>query len=341
MAGKELVLVAEDLKAAEVFDGSGAIEPVLARIAEQARAVVYDVSTKAGRDGIASLAYQVARSKTYLDGLGKGLVADIKRQVAVVDRDRKRVRDFLDELRAEVRGPLDEFEARERARVVALEGRVAAFSGLASPGVLLGVGLRSLRENLRAVKAMVVDESFEEFQEAALHAKEKAVRLLGLRIAEIEKDMAEREAARTAELARIEEEERVRVEERAAVLAAEREEQLRERVEAETRARVEAEHRAALQREVVAESEEEEQGGATIAPTSGEALLMAGLVHNEMTQQAREVLAELLVAHGKLSQRRARLVADVLVEEIVGYGVPGVLLVDRVSWNYRALGAKS
>ncbi len=39
-----------------------------------------DIDTRKGRKAIASLAAKVARSKTYLDGLGKDLVAGWKRR---------------------------------------------------------------------------------------------------------------------------------------------------------------------------------------------------------------------------------------------------------------------
>ena len=50
----------------------GGLDSILARIEADARALVPDVGTVKGRKEIASTAAKVARSKTYLDDLGKG-----------------------------------------------------------------------------------------------------------------------------------------------------------------------------------------------------------------------------------------------------------------------------
>jgi colicin import membrane protein len=100
------------------FTEQGKIDPILEKIANDARSIIADVSTANGRKEIASVAYRVAQSKTYLDGLGKDLVADMKELPKKVDASRKQVRDFLDALKDEVRKPLDDWEA-EQAKIEA------------------------------------------------------------------------------------------------------------------------------------------------------------------------------------------------------------------------------
>jgi len=101
----------------DVFQPDGtALEEVLQEIETHARAVVLDVSTAKGRKEIASLANRVARSKTYLDQLGKDLVADLKKKAGAVDAQRRTVRERLDALKGEVRRPLTELEEAEAAR---------------------------------------------------------------------------------------------------------------------------------------------------------------------------------------------------------------------------------
>lgn len=56
-----------------LFTKEGGIDPIIARIEAEVRSHVPDVTTKRGRDAIASLAYKVARSKTTLDEAGKSL----------------------------------------------------------------------------------------------------------------------------------------------------------------------------------------------------------------------------------------------------------------------------
>lgn len=86
---------------------------------------VPDITTAKGRKEIASLAYKVAQTKTYLDGLGKDLVAELKEIPKLIDANRKTVRDRLDELKAKARQPLTDYE-EEQARIKAEEAKAAA-----------------------------------------------------------------------------------------------------------------------------------------------------------------------------------------------------------------------
>ncbi|HFD7185107.1 TPA: hypothetical protein ACLMTC_001848 [Yersinia enterocolitica] len=86
---------------------------------------VPDVSTKKGRDAIASLGLKVAKTKTYLDGLGKDLVTEYKEVPKKIDASRKTVRDRLDALKEKVLLPKLEFEA-EQERLKLEAERIAA-----------------------------------------------------------------------------------------------------------------------------------------------------------------------------------------------------------------------
>jgi hypothetical protein len=111
------LLVATDMvNAVEIYSDRLSLGMLLDDIKSKALAVESDVTTAKGRNLIAGIAYKVVRSKTYLDGLGKGLVAEMKRKVAAVDSERKYVRDSLDELRDRIRKPLDEWEAVDQVR---------------------------------------------------------------------------------------------------------------------------------------------------------------------------------------------------------------------------------
>jgi colicin import membrane protein len=111
---KELVVI-EPANVLTVFTKPDQMDPILDRIFKEARSQVPDTSTAKGRAAIASLAYKVAQTKTYLDGLGKDLVAEMKKLPAVVDESRRNMRDKLDALKDEVRQPLTDWEA-EQAR---------------------------------------------------------------------------------------------------------------------------------------------------------------------------------------------------------------------------------
>ena len=93
------------------------IDTLISDIESEARSMVFDVSTSKGRKEIASLAYEVSRSKSALDGLGKKLVTEWKTKSKAVDVERKMMRDRLDALRNEVRKPLSDWEEIEKKRV--------------------------------------------------------------------------------------------------------------------------------------------------------------------------------------------------------------------------------
>lgn len=61
-----------------------------------ARPAVPDITTQTGRDAIASMAAKIARSKTYLDNLGKLYVDELKELPKQVDAERRAMRNRLE-----------------------------------------------------------------------------------------------------------------------------------------------------------------------------------------------------------------------------------------------------
>lgn len=112
------LVVIEKSSAMAVFTNNEQLDPIIEKIEKEARSLVPDVSTKKGRDAIASMAHKVARSKTYIDNAGKDLVAELKALPKQIDESRRIVRERLDALKDEVRRPLTEWEAeQERIKV--------------------------------------------------------------------------------------------------------------------------------------------------------------------------------------------------------------------------------
>ncbi len=108
----ELVVI-EKSTALEVFKSSDSVEDIIRKVEQEVNSFIPDVSTAKGRKEIASLAYKVAQSKTYLDGLGKDLVAELKEIPKLIDANRRTVRERFDTLRDKVRQPLTEWEAEQ------------------------------------------------------------------------------------------------------------------------------------------------------------------------------------------------------------------------------------
>lgn len=116
--------VVETMTGAELFK-PGAIDPILDRIKAEVRAVQTDISTEEGRKACASLAYKVAKSKTFLDGVRKSLVEDEKKRLRLIDQEGSRIWDELESLQKEVRQPLTDWENAEKSRVAAHEANLA------------------------------------------------------------------------------------------------------------------------------------------------------------------------------------------------------------------------
>ncbi len=120
-----LSIVIEAKNALAVFTQPDHIESILQQVEKEVNSFVPDVSTKKGRDAIASLGLKVAKTKTYLDGLGKDLVTEYKEVPKKIDASRKTVRDRLDALKEKVLLPKLEFEA-EQERIKLEAERIAA-----------------------------------------------------------------------------------------------------------------------------------------------------------------------------------------------------------------------
>lgn len=225
---KTQLVVIEPTTAVTLFTEGDGIDAMLADIRKQAASLVPDITTAKGRKEIASVAYAVAKTKTYLDGLGKDLVDRYKEIPKRIDANRKVIRDTLDALKDEVRAPLTQYEQAEEARLAALKERITAFTDANQATSELPSA--ELEHYLRQIEAIAIDDSWEEVTAQAGVAKDAAV--LHLRAA-IEK--AKAREAQAAELERLRQEAAAReqadrerlIAEQAAVAEAKRQEQAR------------------------------------------------------------------------------------------------------------------
>lgn len=126
LAGTDMALVKlERLTAVQIFE-LGAIDPILEQIELEARAEAakLDISNEPQRKAIASLAYKVARSKTFIDTQRKSLVSKEKKRLAQIDSQGKRIWDRLETLQGEVRKPLTDWENADKERIKAHEDEI-------------------------------------------------------------------------------------------------------------------------------------------------------------------------------------------------------------------------
>lgn len=278
----QLVVIEPTTAVALFTEGQGVAE-LLADIRQKATSLVPDITTAKGRKEIASVAHAVARTKTYLDGLGKEQTDKFKEIPKRIDANRKQIRDTLDALKDEVRAPLTQYEAAEEARVAALQSRLARLNELGS-SASIEIAAADLQVMLQEVEQNALDDSWKELLPQATVAKELATKRLGealaarqkyeveqaeleqLRQKQAEQDRIDRErliAEQAAEQARREEENRQRLEreaaqhreqeaQRQAQVAQQAAEQARRDSEAAELARQQAEANAARQAEEAA-----------------------------------------------------------------------------------------
>lgn len=211
----ELVTI-EQTKIADVFQAGG-LDPYLEKIRAEVSELIPDVETDKGRKEIASMAHKVARSKTYLDGLGKTLVSGIKQQAKAIDAERKKMRDELDRIKADVRRPLDEYEQKEKERVEAIQKIIEWFVTISEAEYMESDAAKNA---LVRVKEFPIDDISAEFVAQAAKEKDKAMILLDAKVISLQKQEAEKAEAERIERERIEKERKER-EERIAKEAAE------------------------------------------------------------------------------------------------------------------------
>jgi len=253
------LVILENVNAVEVFSGKG-LDELLNKITEEAKSLVPDLTTKKGRDAIASMGYKVAKSKTYLDGLRKGLVSEWKTKAKAVDAEGKKMRDTLESLKEEVMKPLNEWKAAEKYRVDKHESNLKEITSTGSDALNNWID-ENLPSMLKYVESFSVDD-FEEFSPVAAGAKDRAITQIKEAIAkreaydkeqaELEKlraEAAEREQKDHEEKLRLEGEERARLEaekekERETIASLEREANIEKERQAAIHAKEEAEKRA-------------------------------------------------------------------------------------------------
>lgn len=222
------LVVIEPVNALAVFKSADQIEEILQKVEREVMSFVPDVTTAKGRKEIASLAYKVAQTKTYLDGLGKDLVAELKEVPKLIDANRKTVRDRLDALRDKARQPYTDWEAEQERIKQEEEARIAAEK--------LAAQIESDHEY-----ALLMDKDFDR-EKAEKEAEAERQRIA--REEELKRQAAEK-AKREAEEAAQREIEAAAARERAALLAKERAEQeAKEAAERAEREKKEAAERA-------------------------------------------------------------------------------------------------
>lgn len=255
-AGTEVAILGT-VTAVAVFGTPGGVDAILDKIKAQALATDTDISTQAGRQAVASLAYKIARSKAALDAMGKELGEDNYRRWKAITAERARVVDELDALRDQVRKPLTDWENAEKARVAAHEAALDAICE--APGFYEAENAAAdYRQRLAYLEAYP-PRDWQEFLKRASDALANEIAKTKVALAAAEK--REAEAAEAARIAHEKAEQERR--EREALIAE------NARREAEAKAKREAEAEA---RRIAAETSAKERAAAEKAQREREAI---------------------------------------------------------------------
>ncbi|EPV6901158.1 hypothetical protein JJP79_15390 [Enterobacter hormaechei] len=243
------LVVIEKQNAMAVFTTKEQLDPIIEAIEKEARSLVPDVSTRKGRDAIASMAHKVARSKTYIDNAGKDLVAELKALPKQIDESRRIVRERLDALKDEVRRPLTEWEA-EQERIKAEEAMNSLHAEALEMNIKFDQELAAKFEADHEM-ALLMNKDFDRDREEQRRQAEQAQR-----------EHEERIKREAAEQARRDAEAKHKAEIEA---AARREAEEKARAELAERQRIEAEQRAAREKQEAEARAEREKAAAVEA----------------------------------------------------------------------------
>ncbi|HBV2215173.1 TPA: hypothetical protein MDR63_004716 [Klebsiella quasipneumoniae] len=288
------LVVIEKKNAMAVFTNNDQLDPLIEAIEKEARSLVPDVTTKKGRDAIASMAHKVARSKTYIDNAGKDLVAELKALPKQIDESRRVVRERLDALKDEVRRPLTEWEA-EQERIKAEE----AMNALHAEALVMNENIdlqRAVQFEADHEMALLMNDAFDREQ------ADKAAEAERQRIAREEEIKRLAAAAAAREVEQRAQREREEAALREAALKAQAEQAERDRIAAEQKA--EADKQAAVEAERRKAQEE------------------ADRIRREAEQREQARLAE----EKRKADEQARREADVKHRKAVGTEIVKALL---------------
>ncbi|EQB8059047.1 hypothetical protein V5028_19015 [Enterobacter hormaechei] len=265
---------------------------------------VPDLSTKKGRDRVASLAAQVSRSKTAIEKPGREYLKRLKEAVKPAEAEIKKFVDACDELRDETRRPLTEWEA-EQERIKAGEKAKREAEELAKEIEL--AHREALLDNIEYDREQAEKKAEAERQRIAHEAELKR------QAVEQAKREAEEKAAAELAAAQKREADAIAAKEQAELLA----KQAQERAEREAK---EAQERTAkLAQEAREQAEREKQEA--IAAEQRKAQEAADKVRREAEAKEAARLAE----EKRVADETAKREADVKHRKAVGTNIVNAL----------------
>lgn len=217
------------------------LKPFIQMIKEEVCGEVPDLSSRKGRERIASLAATVSKRKVAVEKPGREYLRSIKELPKIIEAELREFVREADALRDEIRKPLTDWETANDARIDAHNDRLEWLRGL--PLNLTGVASAHVQDLIEQAEVVAIDDTWEEFKAEAAGAKDSAIKALRAILAELQHYEAEQ-----AELVRLRAE---------AEAQAQRDRDAEIARAAAEKARIEADQRAQAERDAAARREQE------------------------------------------------------------------------------------
>jgi phage-related minor tail protein len=250
---------------------------------------VPDLTTRKGRERIASLAATVSKSKSAVEKPGRDYLRRLKEMPKVVEAELREFVIKMDTLRDQVRQPLTDWQTAEDARV---DGHNAAMERIRWQAQDTdGLTAEDLADRVEQVTAIPVDESWQEFLPEAAQVKDQTLAKLRGLLAQRQQYEAEQ-----AELARLraEAEARAKADHEAAIARG-----------AAERAQREAEQKAQAERDAAAKREQDLKDQAVAQERAAENQRLQLKLQTEQAERAAEQAeARRVAAEQRAEQQR-------------------------------------
>lgn len=196
---KELVTIEEisEANAPTIYVKDG-LKRFLDMTRAQVEGEVPDLSTRKGRDRIASLAATVSKSKTAVEKPGRDYLRRLKAMPKTIEEELRVFVTEMDALRDKVRQPLNDWQKAEDDRVYRHNDAIGWFALLSTETEELDGA--ELQSRIAMAEGRVIDQAYEEFEADAHREKARVLESLKKALAKrVEYEAAQAELTRMIE----------------------------------------------------------------------------------------------------------------------------------------------
>lgn len=300
MSTEQQVITIDDISAdnAPAIYVTGGLNQFLQAVTAEVTAEVPDLTTRKGRERIASLAAKVSKSKTAVEKPGRDYLKRLKEMPKVVETELREFVTRMDALRDATRQPLTDWEKAEDARVDAHNEGIQRLKDMA---VFEATPTAAhVAQVIADLEMVALDDSWQEFLPEAAQVKDRSLATLRALLADRTKHEAE-----LAAIAQFNAEQAKREQEaRDAEIARKASEQ----------ARIDAEHKAQAEREAAAKREQALKDQAAAQQRAAEQKIRDAEAEAER-QKLQIKLQEEQAARQKLEAEQERIAATQRAEQ--------------------------